>query len=246
MPRGGGFDKLDAAAAKMATAMESAADALSGFAKALEESTTRVEGFGASAGGAAGGGGAGLSGTPGTGGRSPAEAENGALAALAGRAAAAGPAIAAAGVAGSAAVAGAGFVAAGQGGTFEGGAREALNDIAAAVPVVGELGGFAPAQRAREDALASLNSATGDIDALAGPDAIGGDVRDLLARTAAKRANNRERGRQLNRAALREQDVQRTLAAGLGPGAEGIAAMARDQTVNLLIGQAGLLRGLLS
>lgn len=118
--------------------------------------------------------------------------------------AAAGAATAAVGAAAIAApVVGAGLLQAQRGGTFGAGATAAGIDLAAGIPLVGELSGAAGVQRVAQGATADMNAITNEV-ARYDAGSVTGRVRAFLAKANVRQNMNIEADRQANATAVNE------------------------------------------
>lgn len=116
-----------------------------------------------------------------------------------------------------------GALGASRGGDFGASAAASLNRAAAAIPIVGELGGFSALNRVTKGVEGDLNSTTNAIARYGGSGAIRPEVRKILASEFSRQNNNVELDRQQNSAA--SEAVLTQSARGLGAGAEGMASI---------------------
>lgn len=122
---------------------------------------------------------------------------------LAGLGAAAGATAAVGAAAIAAPVIGEGMLQAQRGGSFAAGATRAGIDLAAGIPIVGELSGAGAIQRVAQGATADLNQITNEV-ARYDPGAITGRVRGFLTQAKVRQNMNIEADRQANAAAVNE------------------------------------------
>jgi len=99
---------------------------------------------------------------------------------------------------------GAGLVNQERGGSFSAGFERSAISLLAKVPIFGELRGAAGLNRQAQGAESDLNAITNQIAKVAGPDAISGRVRNLLANRATVQNANLEQDRQRNSVAANQ------------------------------------------